>query len=353
VSPVADTNARILVVDDNDDNRYTLTERLKREGYGNLAIAADGAAALDLLAAEPFDLVLLDVMMPVLDGIETLARLKADERLRHIPVIMISAVGEIDRVARCIELGAEDYLPKPFNKVILRARVAASLDRKRLRDSEHAHLAEIEAQRRQLDAALRAILPAPAVAELQTTGRIAPRRFEEVAVLLADVIGFTHYCDRHRPEEVVAEFHRFACACEDLVEAHGLEKINAIGDAVLATANLLRPHSEPVLAAVRCGLAIVSAAGSLPGGWAVRVGIHFGAVVAGVVGREKFGFEIWGDTVNLAGRLSKLGEEPAVYLSEIARDRAGVHLKMVPLGTVAVKGKGSLAVFRCLGEATT
>ena len=106
----------------------------------------------DLLAAEPFDLVLLDVMMPVLDGIETLARLKADERLRHIPVIMISAVGEIDRVARCIELGAEDYLPKPFNKVILRARVGASLDRKRLRDSERAHLAEIEAQRRQLDA---------------------------------------------------------------------------------------------------------------------------------------------------------------------------------------------------------
>jgi len=353
VSPGSDTNARILVVDDNDDNRYTLTERLKREGYTNLAIAADGAAALDLLAAEPFDLVLLDVMMPVLDGIETLARLKADERLRHVPVIMISAVGEIDRVAHCIELGAEDYLPKPFNKVILRARVGASLDRKRLRDSERAHLAEIEAQRRQLDAALRAILPAPAVAELQTTGRIAPRRFEEVAVLLADVVGFTQYCDRHRPEEVVAEFHRFACACEDLVEEHGLEKINAIGDAVLATANLLRPHSEPVLAAVRCGLAIVSAAGSLPAGWAVRVGIHFGAVVAGVVGREKFGFEIWGDTVNLAGRLSKLGEEPAVYLSEIARDRAGAHLDTVPLGTVAVKGKGDLPVFRCLGETTT
>jgi adenylate cyclase len=151
----------------------------------------------------------------------------------------------------------------------------------------------------------------------------------------------------------VAEFHRFACACEDLVEAHGLEKINAIGDAVLATANLLRPHPEPVLAAVRCGLAIVSAAGSLPGGWAVRVGIHFGAVVAGVVGREKFGFEIWGDTVNLAGRLSKLGEEPAVYLSEIARDRAGARLDTVPLGAVAGKGKGDLPVFRCLGEATT
>jgi branched-chain amino acid transport system substrate-binding protein len=179
--------ARILVVDDNEDNRYTLTERLRREGYRDLATAGDGAEALTRLVAEPFDLVLLDVMMPVLDGIDTLARLKAGERLRDVPVVMISAVGEIERVARCIELGAEDYLPKPFDKVILRARVAASLERKRLRDAERAHLVEIEAQRRQLDAALRAILPAPAVAELQATGRIAPRRFEDVAVLLADL----------------------------------------------------------------------------------------------------------------------------------------------------------------------
>jgi adenylate cyclase len=343
--------ARILVVDDNEDNRYTLTERLKREGYTSLATAGDGAEALARLAAEPFDLVLLDVMMPVLDGIDTLARLKADERLREIPVVMISAVGEIERVARCIELGAEDYLPKPFDKVILRARVGASLERKRLRDAERAHLAEIEAQRRELYACLRAMLPAPAVTELQATGRIAPRRFEDVAVLLADLVGFTRYCDRHPPEEVVAELDRFARACEHLTEAHGLEKINAVGDAVLATANLLRPHAEPALAAARCGLAILDAAAGLPGRWAVRVGIHVGPVVAGMVGREKFGFDIWGDTVNLAGRLSKLGEEAAVYLSEPARNRAGAGLAVVPLGTLAVKGKGELPVFRCLGEA--
>jgi len=343
--------ARILVVDDNEDNRYTLTERLKREGYTDLATANDGAEALSRLAAEPFDLVLLDVMMPVLDGIETLARLKADPALRHIPVVMISAVSDLERVVRCVELGAEDYLPKPFNKVLLRARIGASLERKRLRDAERAHLAEIDSQRRRLDACLRAILPAPAAAELEATGRIAPRRFEGVAVLLADVVGFTRYCDRHPPEEVVAEFDRFARACEDLAAAHGLEKINAIGDAVLATANLLEPHPEPALAAARCGLAIVAAAADLPGRWAVRVGVHLGPVVGGMVGREKFGFDIWGDTVNLAGRLSKLGDEPAVYLSEPAAAAAGPGLRTEPLGALAVKGKGELPVYRCLGGA--
>ena len=349
MTPENDT-AHILIVDDNEDNRYTLIERLKREGYANLTASCDGVEALARLAAEPFDLVLLDVMMPELDGIGVLARLKADERLRHIPVVMISAVSDFDRIARCIELGADDYLPKPFNKVILRARIGSSLERKRLRDAEHAHLAEIEAQRRRLDACLHAIFPAPAVAELQATGRIAPRRFENVTVLLADIVGFTAYCDRRPPEEVVAVFDHFARSCEDLFEAYGLEKINAIGDSVLATANLLRSHADPVPAAIRCGLAILDAAAGLTDPWAVRVGIHVGPVVAGMVGREKFGFDIWGDTVNLAGRLSKLGDEPAVFLSEAARSRAGAGLAATPLGSLPLKGKGEMPVFRCLGE---
>jgi DNA-binding response OmpR family regulator len=124
----------LLVVDDNEDNRYTLTRRLQREGYANLTTAADGGEALALLRARPFDLVLLDVMMPGLNGYEVLERMRADARLRHVPVIMISALDEIDSVIRCIELGAEDYLSKPFNPTLLRARVGACLEKKRLRD---------------------------------------------------------------------------------------------------------------------------------------------------------------------------------------------------------------------------
>ena len=117
--------AALLVVDDNEDNRYALTRRLGREGYSNVAIAVDGAQALELLNSKPFDLVLLDIMMPNVNGYEVLEKMKAHEVLRHIPVIMISAVDEIDSVVKCIELGAEDYLPKPFNPILLRARVGA------------------------------------------------------------------------------------------------------------------------------------------------------------------------------------------------------------------------------------
>jgi len=140
---MSDTEAALLIVDDIEDNRFALSRRLAREGYLNVTTAADGRQALDLLNSRPFDLVLLDIMMPNVNGYEVLAEMKADERLRHIPVIMISAVDEIDSVIRCIELGAEDYLPKPFNPTLLRARVGACLERKRLYDQVTARTREL------------------------------------------------------------------------------------------------------------------------------------------------------------------------------------------------------------------
>jgi len=132
----------ILVVDDNDANREMLSRRLEREGH-RVELADSGRAALNLLRSRRMDLVLLDVMMPEVDGFEVLRQLKSDESLRDIPVLMISALDEIDSVVRCIELGAEDYLPKPFDPVLLRARIGACLEKKRLRDRETQHLREL------------------------------------------------------------------------------------------------------------------------------------------------------------------------------------------------------------------
>jgi phosphoserine phosphatase RsbU/P len=143
---------RILVVDDSDDNRYTLTLYLELEGYRNVAVAHDGDEAIARLQNDQFDLVLLDVMMPKVDGYQVLTWLKQIGRLHDLPVIMISALGEMGSVVRCIELGAVDYLSKPFDPILLRARIGASLEQKRLRDEVRIHLARLEAE---LDSARR------------------------------------------------------------------------------------------------------------------------------------------------------------------------------------------------------
>lgn len=135
-------SGRILIVDDNEDNRDMLSRRLKHEGY-EICMAADGQEALALVKTEAVDLILLDVMMPEMDGYDLLKELKANNAWRDIPVIMISALDEIESVVRCIERGAEDYLPKPFDPVLLRARIGACLEKKRLRDQEVLYLKDV------------------------------------------------------------------------------------------------------------------------------------------------------------------------------------------------------------------
>src|SRR5262249_12934223 len=137
------SGAALLVVDDIDDNRFALTRRLAREGYLNVTTAGDGREALQLLNSRPFDLVLLDIMMPHMNGYEVLGEMKTSAALRHIPVVMIPAVDDLASVVRCMDLGAEAFLPKPFNPTLLRARIGASLERKRLHDQVQAQAADL------------------------------------------------------------------------------------------------------------------------------------------------------------------------------------------------------------------
>jgi class 3 adenylate cyclase len=335
----------VLVVDDNPFNREVLARRLQRQGHV-VAEAVNGRQALDMLAAEHFDLVLLDILMPELNGLEALARLKADDKLRHLPVIMISALSDIDNVAHCLLTGADDYLPRPYNATILRARVDALLERKRLRDREVQHLQQIEQDKERVNELLHVILPAEAVRELQASGEVRPRRHEDVAVLFADVVGFTPYCDAHSPEEVVAHLRRLVGRFEDEADAVGVQKIKTIGDAFMAAANLLRPLADPVLACVRCGAALAAAAKQMPPHWQMRVGIHVGPVMAGVVGRRQYLYDLWGDTVNTAARVQSAAEPGTVTLTLAAWERVADKCHGTSRGAVKVKGKGEMELMR-------
>jgi class 3 adenylate cyclase len=343
------TEPRILVVGDDEGNRYTLVHRLRREGYDDVTEAEDGRRALELLSERPFDLVLLDVMMPEVNGYDVLERMSADMALRDIPVIMISALEDLDSVVRCIELGAEDYLFKPFNAVILRARVGACLEKKRLKDQEADYLQRIEREKQRADQLLRAMLPPAAVNELKATQRVAPRRFEEVAVLFCDVVGFTSFCDRHPPEHVVEHLQALVERFEALTDDHGLEKIKTVGDAFMATAGMFREIEEPMLASVRCGLAMIEATRAAEIPWEVRVGIHFGPVIAGVVGQRQYMFDLWGDTVNVAARIVGEADPGAVLVSGAAWPRLREHCRGRSIGVVPLKGKGKLELVECQG----
>lgn len=338
--------ARVLIVDDETFNREVLEQELELLEC-ETATAVDGSSALSKVSEQAIDLVLLDIMMPEISGFDVLQHLKADAELRHIPVIMISADDEFDTVVRCIELGAEDYLVKPFDPILLKARVGACLEKKRLHDKETAYLQEIERQRTRAEKLLHVILPAPAVAELKTSNRVAPRRYENVAILFADIIDFTIYCDNHPPEEVVSNLGRWVEDCEQIIAEHGLEKIKTVGDSVMACANLIQGDPDPVMSAVRCAFGMIEAARSNPAEWRLRAGLHVGTVVAGVVGRDRFIFDLWGDAVNIAARLSDLGPANAVFMSRDAWLSVEGRCRGRPLGPVALKGKGDIDVYQC------
>ncbi len=343
ITPAPQASGSILVVDDDSGNRDMLTRRLARLGY-DVDAAENGRAALERLRAKKFDLTLLDIQMPELDGYEVLSRLNADAALRDIPVIVLSASDETEGVARAIELGAEDYLPKPFEPALLQARIGASLEKKRLRDREVSHLRQIQEEKRRADELLHVILPHDVVAELKQTSAVKPRRCENVGVLFCDIVSFTAYCDKHAPEEIHVRLQALIEAFEGIAASNGLEKIKTIGDSFMATAGLLAPLENPALNCVVCGLAMIERARALPPHWQIRVGVHVGPVIAGVVGRRKYQYDVWGDTVNTAARLEHAATPGAVCVTAQTWELVSARCVGAPQGRTEIKGKGEMAL---------
>jgi class 3 adenylate cyclase len=345
----------ILVVDDDPLNRAILQRMLERDGHA-VATAEDGVEALEALRVREADVVLLDIVMPRMDGFDVLDELKRDPALRDIPVIMISAIDDHESVIRCIEAGADDHLPKPFNRVLLQARITAGLTRRKLLTLERDRLRDTFTR----------FLPEAVVDELMRQGGGHPQLGGvrlDATVLFCDLRGFTSFAERTPPERVIAVLNRYLGEMTDAVLDAGGTLVGFLGDGILAIFGAPIPvagHADQALAAARAMLTT-----ALPrfNDWArtsghtdafrIGLGIHSGSIMSGNVGSERrLEYTAIGDTVNTAARIEQLTKDHqfAALLSDDTRVRLTAPSDdLAPLGAVAIRGRASPTTLWGLG----
>ena len=352
-SDVSGKHGAILVTDDSPEVRRVLVFNLEHLGYRNITEAEDGRAALELLQQREFDLVVLDIEMPRMNGYELLATVKGDPRLRHVPVIVVSGQDQLESVVRCIELGAEDFLAKPINSVLLSARVGASLERKRLRDLDRLRLLELQQEKNRLEIEkekserlLLNILPASIAEQLKRGERTIARRYESVTVLFADLTDFTVLVNRMDPAEVVDLLNDLFSRFDRLAGRHGLEKIKTIGDSYLVVGGLPDPRPDHAIAVADMALEMLGALADLNRergtNLELRMGMNTGPVVAGVIGRRKFSYDLWGGAVNLAARMESSGIANRIHLPAETCALLRGQFNFTERGTISCKGWGDI-----------
>jgi len=343
-----------LVVDDNRMNRLKLSRLLEQQGH-IVALAENGQQAMEMIWAQSFDLVLLDIVMPKMNGYQVLERMKHCSALRDIPVIVISALDEMESVVRCIEMGAEDYLPKPFDPVLLRARIEVSLEKKWLRDQEQAYLEQLQIEQEKSERLLLNILPKPIADRLKQGQSVIADSFAEVTVLFADIVDFTRLSAQMSPTESVVLLNEIFSTFDRLAEQHGLEKIKTIGDAYMVVGGLPTPRPDHAEAIAEMALDMqreiqFKAESGEP--LRIRIGIHTGPVVAGVIGTRKFSYDLWGDTVNTASRMESHGLSGGIQVTETTHERLRDKYLFKKRGMIQVKSKGEMMTYLLLGRKT-
>jgi class 3 adenylate cyclase/CheY-like chemotaxis protein len=341
-------SSSILVVDDNASNRDVLERRLTQKGH-KVVTVPDGASALDLVITQNFDLILLDLILPEMSGFEVLRRLKAAEQTNDIPVIVISALDELDTVVRCIEAGAEDYLSKPVNPVLLQARVMASLEKKWLHDREKKFIADLEQEKRRSEALLLNILPQGIVNRLRNGETVIADRISAATILFCDLVGFTTISQEMPADRVIDLLGRIFDEFDNLAATYGVEKIKTIGDAYMVAAGIPEAQPDHAVRIAELSTRMLETVNDVASATAVnlqaRIGIHSGPIVAGVIGRHKFAYDTWGDTVNTASRMESHSLPGRIHVSAATRSLLGDHFSFERRGSIVVKGKGVMETF--------
>jgi adenylate cyclase len=337
VSELRIAQARLLVVDDNKVNRLLLTRSLELQGHST-ASAENGRIALEMLRGESFDLVLLDMEMPEMDGFQVLEQLISDRRLRDLPVIVTSSLEGIANVVRCIELGAEDYLTKPVNPVLLKARIGASLEKKHLRDQQK------ELVRR---------FATPEVAQdLQDSGFSLGGKLVRASVMFSDIRGFTSLAEAQSPEETIELLNAYYALMFDAISGHGGVVTLMMGDGLMSIFGAPIPLPDHCESAVQAAQEMVelielfnvdrTAANKPP--IRIGIGIASGEMVAGYAGTNaRATYTCIGDIVNLASRLevhTKVAQR-TILIDVNTRSALSDKFAVEPLGPVPFKGKSA------------
>ena len=364
----------ILIVDDSLNNLTLLERILSRKGY-KVGLASSGKLALDSVDMTQPDLILLDIMMPAMDGYEVCTRLKSSDRTRGIPIIFLSALVEVSNKVKAFNAGGVDYITKPFEPVEVVARVENQLRLRELelqlteknkmyrREIAFREEAEIETrlllettkfQKEQIEELLLNILPKPIADRLQDGQNIIADSFSDVSVLFADLVGFTNFASDKTATETVKVLNQIFSQFDQLSLQHGLEKIKTIGDAYMVVGGLPEPQENHAEAIAQMALDMQAAVASFNAknnhSFSLRIGINIGGVVAGVIGLTKFSYDLWGDTVNVAHRIESNGIPGEIQVTAAVYERLKDKFAFTMRGAIEIKGKGEMIVYLLLGR---
>ena len=344
---------RVLVVDDSRTLRKVLVRELRQIGPMQIEEASDGVEALEILQARTFDLVLLDMEMPELDGLGVLTALKESGKLSGLPVIVISSAEEIDKTVKCIEMGAEDYLPKTFNPILLRARILSSFEKKRFRDLEKNYLEQLQKEKELLqmeqmksERLILNILPKPIAERLKKSEKNISSSYEDVTILFSDIVGFTQMSSLLTPSDLVALLNDLFTRFDKRAESLGLEKIKTIGDAYMAAGGVPVPRADhaDIVADMALGMLEDLAEFNRDNQMSLqmRIGLNSGPVVAGIIGFTKFSYDLWGSTVNVASRMESSSVIGKIQISPSTAKALSGRFDLQGREVIEVKGIGKV-----------